>query len=260
MTRDEVGAAYDEIAQTYDGAVEGDAWVRRRLWKHYLRVFRPDQRVIDLGCGTGIDAIFLARHQIRVVGVDASPGMIAEARRKVDAEGLATTIDLRVLELSQLKSLPPRSFDGALSAFGSLNTVDDLHSFSDNLAGILNSGGRFIAHLVNRTSLWESLGYVVTGRLGEAQRLKLQSTRSFKIGGRLVRHDVGGPDDTYQRYFAPGFHLRGAYGQGVFRPPHTMARVPTFAKRGLGQAERAVEARWPFRQWGRFFVLDLERR
>ncbi len=260
MSGQEVAEAYDRIASTYDRAVEGDEWVRRRLWNHYLRVFKPGQHILDVSCGTGIDAIFLADHRIRVTGIDLSVGMIAEARRKVHARGLTTFIDLRVLDLSDLSTLPPGSFDGAISAFGGLSTVADLRPFARDVARLLRPGSHLIAHLVNRTSLWEWLGRIVTGRLIEARRIPVQEVRTFVIGGRPLPHYLYGPDDAFHRFFATNFTLRGVHGQGVLRPPHTMRRIPPIASSALGRLERLFESRPPFRGWGRFYVLDLERR
>ena len=45
--------------------------------------------VLDLGCGTGYDALALARHGFVVQGIDCSEIAIGEAQRLADAQGLA---------------------------------------------------------------------------------------------------------------------------------------------------------------------------
>ncbi|MBF6541937.1 class I SAM-dependent methyltransferase [Nocardia brasiliensis] len=45
-------------------------------------------RALDLGCGTGTNAIYLARHGWQVTGVDLTPHAIAKARRRAQAAGM----------------------------------------------------------------------------------------------------------------------------------------------------------------------------
>ncbi len=256
----EIARAYDAIAEVYDQQVQGDQWMRRLLWRHYRRVFRAGHRVLDVGCGTGIDALFLARHGIRVTGIDISPGMVAQLRAKAEREGLTHAVEACVLDLAALASWPPNTFDGLISAFASLNTVPDLSPFAAAAARLLRPGGRMVLHMLNRSSLWERLGLLMRGQWGTAWQLGRRSERTFPIGGRPVLHHLGSPMETYRRWFAPDFRLRQAYALGVLRPPHTVRRVPPVVVEALGWLECRLGAHAPFLNEGRFFVLDLERR
>src|SRR5712691_5867491 len=124
-TRLSVTAAYDAIAAGYDEQVRGDDWMRRKLHVSFLRAFRPGERVLDVGCGTGIDALFLARQGINVVGIDASSEMIGRFRQRVPHAEVAS----HILEIEALSSLREGPFDGIISAFASLNSVRDLQGF-----------------------------------------------------------------------------------------------------------------------------------
>ena len=95
---DEHAARFDEIAADYDddqsaeyeacaalvvehamGAEDGDRWTTGAL--------RPDDVVLDLGCGTGAIALALAGTAGRVVGRDISEGMLDRAREKASEAG-----------------------------------------------------------------------------------------------------------------------------------------------------------------------------
>ena len=78
------GAAFDRIAEDYDqrftdtliGRAQRDA-----VWRVLAQTWKKDDRVLELNCGTGEDAIFLAGNGISVLACDASRQMIAKAQQ-----------------------------------------------------------------------------------------------------------------------------------------------------------------------------------
>jgi SAM-dependent methyltransferase len=256
-----VGAlAYDAIASSYDAQVHGDAWMREVLHRHCARVFRAGDRVLDVGCGTGLDAVFLAQRGIQVVAIDFSREMVAECRAKAASAGLADKIDARVLSITDLYTLCGERFDGLISAFAGLNTLPDLHQFADDAAQVVKPDGRLVLHLLNRFSMWEWLGYVAHANWRAAREVGRRRTREFTIGGRPVPHTLYYAGEAYARFFCRDFALRDAYALGSLRPPHTVRRIPTPVVAFLEQLDVHTR-RWPLlKDAGRFFVLDLERR
>lgn len=258
-----VTAGYDAIAAGYDAQVRGDAWMRRALHEHYARLFAPGQRVLDVGCGTGIDALALARRGVRVVAIDGAAEMVALLREKVIAAGVSDLVDeqvLRIEALHDLADVTSERFDGLISAFASLSALPDLRQFADDASRLVRPGGRLVLHLLNRFSLWEWLGYLRQRDWHRAARLGHQRRRHFTIGGQSVEHTLYFADEAYDRFFRSDFWLRGAYGLGAIRPPHTVRRVPRRVAHTLEWLDVA-SGRWPLvRDRGRFFVLDLERR
>ena len=234
--------------------------MRSLLWERYAGLFRPGHAVLDVGCGTGIDARFLARAGVRVVGIDVSPSMIAQARARLEFDPSKELVELRVLDTREIGSLPAAGFDGIISAFASLSTVADLDAFARQAAGLLRPRGAMLLHLLNRSSLWEWLGLVRQGRFRASRRLGRSVERNFVIGGRPVRHYLYHAREAYARFFAARFRLRRAYGLGILRPPHTLRRIPPAVITALDRLERPVRATRPFVDWGRFFVLELEKR
>jgi ubiquinone/menaquinone biosynthesis C-methylase UbiE len=254
-----VTAAYDAIAAGYDEQVRGDDWMRRKLHGHFRRVFSPGARVLDVGCGTGLDAVFLASRGIHVVGIDASSEMIQQLRQRVINEFPRGQIDSYVMEIEALSNLREQSFDGIIAAFASLNSLPNLTRFSADAAQLVRPGGRMVLHMLNRFSLWEFLGCMWRGDFQAARRVGRATQRPFFIGGQSVAHSIYFPREAYA-CFRPDFHLREVYSLGAVRPPHTLRRLPLSVISGLEWADLNFGGLPLLRNAGRFFVLDLERR
>jgi SAM-dependent methyltransferase len=81
------------------------------------------KRILDLGCGTGHNAIALARQGAKVIGVDESSDQVADARAACDREGVK--VELHHAPLAELAFLRGDTIDAAVSAFG-LAQVEDV--------------------------------------------------------------------------------------------------------------------------------------
>ena len=78
-------------------------------------------RVLDLGCGTGDNALFLTERGLSVTGVDSAPSALRAARTKARARGISVSFAmLDVLELARLAERFDTAIDSGL-----------LHVFSD---------------------------------------------------------------------------------------------------------------------------------
>lgn len=69
------------------------------------------ERVLDIGCGTGVFAVELANHHVRVTGVDPSAAMIDAARRRVREAEVEHRVELI---RGTAEEAPSSSFDGAV--------------------------------------------------------------------------------------------------------------------------------------------------
>lgn len=103
------------------------AWPQRiqREWPFLEKIFAaaPAKRLLDLGCGTGEHARFLAGKGFDVVGVDASETMIAKAREVPLEEGTPGSVHFLLGDLAELENLVEGDFGAAFSIGNTLPHV-----------------------------------------------------------------------------------------------------------------------------------------
>src|SRR5690348_10540712 len=95
-----VESPFDALAADYDRAFTTSTigrHMRAAVWRRLDAVFRPGDRVLELSCGTGEDALYLARKGVRVVATDSSPRMLEKARAKVAQAGLMDLVNVEQL-------------------------------------------------------------------------------------------------------------------------------------------------------------------
>lgn len=107
-----------------------------------LGVLRPGERVVDVGCGAGIDSIIAARMVApdgEVIGVDMTPAMLERARTSARE---ANVTNLR-LESGYAEALPvPDEWADVVISNGVMNLFPDKLSGLREMARVLKPGGR----------------------------------------------------------------------------------------------------------------------
>lgn len=248
-----LATAYDRLAAGYDALVAEDRWMRRVLWRHYRSVFAPGERVLDLGCGTGQDALFLARHGVRMTALDLSHEMLRRLRERAHDAGLADRIEICQGDAGRPVSWPPGEWAGIISSFAALNTVSDLSGLSAMAATRLESGGRMILHLLAPRGVGHGVGRGAApgGSTGE---------RLVSVGGLALEHRVLPAREVYRRFFRGEFDLRSIYPLGLLWPQSWGRWLPAGLAYFLGRLEPLVGGWGPLLDRGRFQVLDLRLR
>jgi demethylmenaquinone methyltransferase/2-methoxy-6-polyprenyl-1,4-benzoquinol methylase len=180
MARDPeaVQGMFDRIAWRYDLVNTLLSAGTDRRWRRpaaAATALRPGGRALDVACGTGALTRELARRTTpggRVVGLDFSPGMLEEARRRAPA---MTWMEGDALDLP----FGEAEFDAATIAFGLRNLADPALGLRE-MARVVRPGGRLVVLEFLRPP---------RGPIGRAYRLYL--TRVLPVLGGRVSGDAG---------------------------------------------------------------------
>ena len=263
-----VESLFDDSAARYDGVVQSnrfDMHLRNVALEHLRRLFRPGQRVLELGSGTGLETIPLAEAGVRLVALDISSGMLDRLGQKATAASVQDRIETRKVAIHELSDIVCDfglgSFDGAFSHFGALNCEPHLESLPADLYKLLRPEARISLGIWNRTCIAEVIGYGIARRPGRAFA-RFQS--SVPVGSSRF----GVPVFPYspreiERLFGPLFVQEDAIGVSVLMPPYNLGRRllshPDLTAL-LEAADRAVRHRRFLRYLGDHFLLTMRRR
>jgi ubiquinone/menaquinone biosynthesis C-methylase UbiE len=270
-----IHAAFSRYAPEYDEDHASNPiarWTRRRNLAILNAAFAPGSHVLEIGCGTGVEAIHLARRGVRVLATDAAPGMVDVVRSKLEPGGsahdVAHLVQAQVLPASQLGKLVQngtRRFDGAYSSFGPLNCEPNLDGVMDDLARLVRPGGRVVISLLTRFCLWETAWYLLHGDLttafrrwgGRAQATVRDQWRELRVSVHYwsasdVR-TMAGRHFTVERQMALPWLVPPQYlGALVLRFPRLF--------RLASRIDRRLAHLWPLYAMGDHYVIVLVRR
>ena len=214
-------ADFDNAASNYDAtftySVIGN--LQRNLVYNQLSVILTKNKpktLLEINCGTGEDAVWLAKQSIEVTATDISEKMIALAKSKSNLENLVfIQADINKIDIH----FKDKTFDIIFSNFGGLNCLTplELDSFIKKSLSVLTSKGQLVLVVMPKNTLLEQLYF----------SLKLDFTNVFRRKKEFAIANVDGEKvKTY--YYNPkdivnlakeNFEFKQLNPIGFFVPP-----------------------------------------
>lgn len=218
---------FDRLALEYQN-LWSDATVgrlqREAVWRHAANLFPASSQALDLGCGTGDDACWLAGRGVQVTGIDASAEMVRIA--------CSRGVDARLCPIERVGQMGGR-FASVLSNFGALNCVERLADLREPLSHVLRPGGWLVICLMSRFCLWETVWYGLHGQFKTAAR-RWNGEAASSVLPRVFYPTVR----TVCRSFEPDFRLISSHGIGVAVPPSYVTGLSGRTLERLGSIDR----------------------
>lgn len=223
---EDTAQAFDSVAAAYDGDTGNNALVqimRVYLWRAVEQRVPATGRVLDLGCGTGIDAEHFARLGFAVTGVDASSGMSAQTRARTAKLELANPVRVENIGAHELEKLRAEPFDAIYSDLGPLNCVPDLRAVARACANLLKPEGFMIFSVMGRYCPWEMAYYILRGDFKQAGRRLPRAVVPVGLNRGIVWTAYYAPREFFH-FFEQEFQLVGYRGLNVFLVPPYLIR------------------------------------
>jgi SAM-dependent methyltransferase len=240
--------AFDSLAPTYDHDFTESPiarYLRRRVHARLTRHFHKGDHILELGCGTGEDALYLAHQGIHVTATDASEKMLEIARAKTAGNPLVQVerLDLTALPLLLLEEeFKVRAYNGVFANFGVLNCLNDWRPLAAWFAERIQPGGIAAFGVMSPLCLWEVVWHGLHLDFKTATR-RLRKTTLFRPDSASEPIPISYPTLRHLTHdFSPYFRRVHVEGLGLFLPPSDVYGIiekrPRLLKRLTGLEER----------------------
>ncbi|WP_055443818.1 class I SAM-dependent methyltransferase [Lacinutrix himadriensis] len=143
-------------------------------------------RILELNCGTGVDAIHFSKSGHSVIATDISEGMITVAKAKKHTENVVFQVqDINTIRNTSFE----QKFDLIFSNFGGLNCLakTQLEQFLKTANQLLAPNGKLILVIMPKKCLWEKIYFSAKGQFKKANRRNTDQSLAVPVDGVTVK-------------------------------------------------------------------------
>ena len=261
-----MGVPFDHIASLYDSSFTRTPigqLQRKQVWDYLEKIMieLKGLDILELNCGSGEDAVLFSEKGFNIVATDVSEEMLKVTQEKVQQYSMQHKISSQYLDLDSFDdSLFQKKFDLIFSNFGGLNCINpqSLKKLLDKLPSILTPGGRFVAVIMPKFCLWESMYFLMKLQIKNAFRRWTSGSVDANLQGVLVKTWYFTPSQV--KSWAKQFSVVNLKPVGIALPPSFLQAYFSKHRRflvRLNNMEKKV-GRWSsFSGMADHYLIDL---
>lgn len=260
--------AFDSAAEEYDFTISQNfinRWIRQKSITELLKLTNQEDILLEIGCGTGTEAVAVAGEVSEIIATDISEQMIRILEMKVSAKGLKGRIvpfKVRASEISKVASvLGDRKVGVAYSFNGALNCEPELERFPSELSKIMREGAFFVCSVRNTLCLSEAVLHGLALQFAKMAPRKKQPLM-VSVGGRDIPSMYYSASE-FVRLFSSHFELRRLIGLPAILPPAYLSDRYVRVRNIVGFVERienVISSRFPFNRFGDQSLFVFQKR
>jgi len=246
---------YDE----YDRENPTLTWMRQQVMKHVLQYLRPNDKILELNSGTGIDAEFFAEKGFSVHCTDLSDGMVEQMKRKFSSGRFSDKITIQQCSYTELNKIGDKKFDFIFSNFGGLNCIPDLRESTKFYPTLLNKNGRVCLVILPPICPWEIIQFF-RGKFKIAFRRFNKEGVSANVDGiKFLTYYFSA--NTIMKALGRDFKLLQLESLALFTPIPQMEKIPKKfpgLARLLNKMDEKISGIFPFNRIGDHIIITAE--
>ncbi len=254
--------AFSKQAQQFDRLNDMNcinSYCRNLIYKTAEKFLVKNDSILELNCGTGIDAIYFSKNH-SVTATDGALGMVNILRDKIKEEAISN-IEVRQLPFENLYQIKDKKYDFIFSNFGGLNCTSQLNNVLKQLPALLNENGKIMLVIMPPVSIWEhlhifSLNFKVAFRRwrkdGAAASVENVTFKSYYYSAKYIIKNL-----------QPEMNILHMQGLCNIMPPefmhHYLTNKPKLRK-WLGRADSFLGGYFPFTQIGDYSIIVMRKK
>lgn len=220
---------FDELAEQYDSqfthSMTGKAQ-RDNVWRFLRKRILPGSEILEVNCGTGEDALYMAGLGCQVTATDVSAAMISQCLIKISTTPVLNQPVFLTAGIGELEPVTNgKKYDLIFSNFSGLNCLNEVELLEAArfFHSVLKPGGQVIAVLFGTNCLWEIFYFLLKGRMKDVRRRGKKGTVYAGIVDSKVPIHYYSPKNI-RKLFADYFESPDVRPIGVFIPPSYLDR------------------------------------
>ena len=258
--------AFDEAASSYDddfsNTVIGQAQ-RHRVWSYLDNYILKDRalHILELNCGTGVDALYFAEKGHHVLATDQSIEMLKVVQKKVERNKISARVTTATLDFNEVSAALPdllganKTFDLIFSNFGGLNCIDKegLKHLFQKLRPLMSEQGEVVVVTMPKFCWGDFLYRLIKLDFASIKKRCGLGYEEVSVGDRLIPTFFFRPKQVSQSLH--GLKYRGGVSTGIW-PSYLENKVSQSSfLRVLEKGFMKLTSRWPISWQGGDHIL-----